>query len=100
MSADNRLCLMEWGGGGQWYAWHGSGSCEYHEPPSYAQSFRSRSEADEWIDAEVKRIEYLEYGVTRIGSEEQEAGLMGTIKDCQQRLVNLREKGHQYPNWS
>lgn len=99
MSADNRLCLMPWGGS-QWFAWHGSGSEEYHQPPSYAQVFNTRGEAEEWIETEEKRIEYLEYGVTLIGREEQESALVGTIEDCQQRLYHLRKTGRQYPNWS
>lgn len=99
MSADNRLCIMPWGGL-QWFVWNGSGSEEYYEPPYHAIPFMSRKEAEAWLDAEEKRIEYLEYGVGEICREEQEAGLVGIIADCQRRLHNLRTKGHQYPNWT
>lgn len=91
---------MEWGGGGQWYAWHGSGSVEYHEPPFNAQAFPTRAEADAWVKKEEAETTILEYGVTLVGREEQETALVQVIEDASRRLVNLRREGKQYPNWS
>ena len=99
MSADNRLCYMQWNTN-QWFVWHGSCSEDYYEPPSWAQDiFATEEEALAFIKEEEGRIGYLEGGVTLVGDLEQDEALRGTIEDLTRRLENLTTKGHQYPNW-
>jgi len=93
MSADNRLCVMLWGGL-QWHVWHGSGSVTYYEPPLSAKAFNTDREAYEYAYREADRIGYLEYGVTLIGASEQESVLAATIRNLEQRLSNLRVVGY------
>lgn len=91
---------MKWGGGGQCYAWHGSCSAEYHEPPDSAQAFHSETEALAWARAEAEDMTILEGGITMVDEREQMAALLATIEDAARRLGNLRREGRQYPNWS
>lgn len=99
MSADNRLCYMYVGlPYDQWVAWNGSGSCDYHEPPPNSHWFLSEAEMWEWLRAEEERISYLEYGVQRIGIDEQRVALTDAIADLQCRLHRLNETSQQWQN--
>lgn len=105
MSADNRLCFMEWGGC-RWHVWHGTCSADYYEPPFESPSLRSfntEREAREYLDAEEERMykncDILEGGVTFIGPHEQETALEFTIASLTKRLENLKIEGNQFPQW-
>lgn len=95
MSADNRICIMEWMG--KWFVWHGNGSTNYYEPPYHeTEMFETREAALLFADEEEKRIEYLEYGTTFIGKNEQRAGLIDKIGLLTKRLQDLDKHGEQY----
>ena len=95
MSADNRICVMDCGPNG-WAVWHGSGSSNYHEPPSNAEWFGSIEEARVGVWDMEKRIDYLEYGIGFIEKEEQEKALAEEIDYLQTRLDRLRKYGRQW----
>lgn len=95
MSADNRLCIMEWHG--NWYGWHGSCSTNYFEPGSYHNYFESKKQALEWARKEAEQTVVLEGGLTEIGIEEQKLGLIDHIKDASERLGNLYRWNTQFP---
>ena len=97
MSADNRICLMEWDHSTAWYGWHGSCSMNYYEPPVSAKRFRTKEEALDWALEEERTITLLEGGVTIIDIEEQKIALEDTIEDAAYRLKNLNDWSMQYP---
>ena len=97
MSADNRICLMEWDYGTAWYGWHGSCSMNYYEPPASAQRFKTKEEAFEWARRTEENILLLEGGVTIVGIDEQKLALKEYIEDATLRLKNLNDWSTQFP---
>jgi hypothetical protein len=93
MSADNRLCMMEWGD--QWFVWHGSCSTNYDSPPASAECFSDRDQAADYMYSEANRLVFLEGGSTVIGPPEQQQALIDIITDATRRLNNLRRYGDQ-----
>ena len=97
MSADNRICLMEWDHGTAWYGWHGSCSMSYFEPPASANWFRRYEEALDWAANEAKDMVILEGGITVVGVDEQKQALKEIAEDCLKRADNIEKWGVQYP---
>jgi len=101
MSADNRVCIMEWKGCGEpsWWVWQGSMSAGYHTPPSNCDRFRTEQEAMDAAHKLATRIEeagYLEYGTQHITVGEQAATLRAEIEWLSSRLANLDLHGDQF----
>ena len=95
MSADNRICIMEWQG--EWHVWDGSCSCDYYEPPySERDSFPTREAALSRAYEIANNTYILEGGITIIDIEEQERALRQDIKHLQERLDRLIKDGKQY----
>ena len=96
MSADNRICVMEWCG--FWYVWMGSLSAYYYEPPMNQDGrvFSSKEQALEYAEKEAENCTILEGGIEEIGQEEQRLGLQNLINDATIRLDNLKKHGKQY----
>jgi hypothetical protein len=97
MSADNRICLMEWDG--QWVGWHGSCSVNYDRPLDgpYTEYFPDKKKAVAWALKEGANTLILEGGITIIGIEEQKTALKEIIEDATLRLDNLNKWGYQNP---
>ena len=95
MSADNRICIMQYLFG-NWAVWHGSASCDYSEPPHEARVFESKNEAEEYAWKCEEEMGGTEYGVECISEDEQMNGLCMEIADIGKRMKNLRECGHQW----
>ena len=97
MSADNRICLMEWDYGTAWCGWKGSCSMNYHEPPLNAKWFGTEDEAIEWARDNAKDMVILEGGIQYISIEEQTLSLQECANDCLKRLDSIKKWGTQFP---
>jgi hypothetical protein len=93
MSADNNICIMEWGD--EWFVWHGSMSADYIEPESYSNGFLTEKEASEFAHQLYDEIGYVEGGIIHIGKEQQEDALISIISSLIGRLHRLRTTGSQ-----
>lgn len=98
MSADNRLCVMEWRG--EWVVWSGSCSHGYFEPPAdygsrFFKLFDNEKDALDYAREEEGKS-YFEGGVTMIGKNEQESALTQEIEHLTQRLQRLLFIGKQF----
>jgi hypothetical protein len=94
MSADNNICIMEWGN--EWFVWHGSMSANYYEPASFEHGFATKEEARDFARQLYDEIGYVEGGIAYIGVDEQERALKEEIESLSLRLENLRKTGKQY----
>jgi hypothetical protein len=91
MSADNRICIMQ--EDGNWYAWHGSLSCDYYEAPSNAEFFHTEQEALSWAESEIKDMVICEGGICYIHKGEQLRGITNMIEYLQVKKSRLERDG-------
>lgn len=98
MSADNRICIMQ-DRYGQWCVWHGSASCDYHEPPpcGLVTRYDTQRQATKAAHKREEELAICEYGIELIGVSEQEQALISEITDLTERLANLRATKSQWP---
>ncbi len=81
---------------GQWHVFDGSASCNYIDPPNQTQVYETETEAVEAAHNYGGPDYYTEYGIQRIGKEEQLDGLLEQIRDLSERAHLLQTTGRQY----
>lgn len=93
MSADNRICIMEWNN--EWHVWHGCLSSWYDIPPSSAKIFDNENDAHKYAVSLEEDRPILEGGISNIDVEEQKNALISKLRFDLERLYRLNKVGTQ-----
>lgn len=96
MSADNRICVMEYQH--HWYVWPGSLSQDYHTPPPTAEICRSESSALQRAAELDAALSLCEGGVMIVDATEQALALTTDLEDLSMRLRRLLSTNSQWPS--